>query len=138
MCWTIEVLGFDSRRELGIFLLTIASRTALRRTQPPIQWVPGALSLGVKRPGREAEHSPPSSAEVKNAWGYTSAPPYALMEWCLFKHRDNLTLPPWTGDRPVARPLPTQDSTTQINADMHPCPVRDSNPRTQCSGDPRQ
>jgi hypothetical protein len=31
----------------------------------PIQWVPGALSLGVKRPGREADHSPPSSAEAK-------------------------------------------------------------------------
>jgi len=31
----------------------------------PIQWVTGALSLGVKRPGREADHSPPSSAEVK-------------------------------------------------------------------------
>jgi hypothetical protein len=31
----------------------------------PIQWVPGTLSLGVKRPGREADNSPPSSAEVK-------------------------------------------------------------------------
>jgi hypothetical protein len=30
-----------------------------------VKWVPGALSLGVKRPGREADHSPPSSAEVK-------------------------------------------------------------------------
>jgi hypothetical protein len=29
---------------------------------------------GVKRSGREADHSPPSSAEVKNAWSYTSAP----------------------------------------------------------------
>jgi hypothetical protein len=29
------------------------------------QWVPEALSVGVKRPGREADHSPPSSAEVK-------------------------------------------------------------------------
>jgi hypothetical protein len=29
------------------------------------QRFPGALSLGVKRPGREADHSPPSSAEVK-------------------------------------------------------------------------
>jgi hypothetical protein len=29
------------------------------------QWVPGALSLGVKRPVREADHSPPSSPEVK-------------------------------------------------------------------------
>jgi hypothetical protein len=33
--------------------------------EPPIQWVPGALSLGVKRPGLEAHHSSPSSAEVK-------------------------------------------------------------------------
>jgi hypothetical protein len=49
----------------GIFLLTTASRTALGLTQPPIQWVAGALSLGVKRPGREDDSSPPSSAEVK-------------------------------------------------------------------------
>jgi hypothetical protein len=34
-------------------------------TQPPVQWVPGAISLGLKRLGREADHSPPSSAEVK-------------------------------------------------------------------------
>jgi hypothetical protein len=31
----------------------------------PIQWLPAALSLGVKWLGREADHSPPSSAEVK-------------------------------------------------------------------------
>jgi hypothetical protein len=31
----------------------------------PIQWVPGALSLEVKRLGREADHSPPPSAEIK-------------------------------------------------------------------------
>jgi hypothetical protein len=46
---------------------------------------------GVKRPGREADHSPPSSAEVKNAWSYNSAPQYAFMAWCLVKHRDNFT-----------------------------------------------
>jgi hypothetical protein len=39
--------------------------TTLGPTQPPIQWVPGAFSLGIKRSGREADHSPPSSAEVK-------------------------------------------------------------------------
>jgi len=33
--------------------------------QGPIQWVPRAFSLGVKRPWREADHSPPSSAEIK-------------------------------------------------------------------------
>jgi hypothetical protein len=30
------------------------------------------LFPGLKRPGREADHSPPSSAEIKNAWSYTS------------------------------------------------------------------
>jgi hypothetical protein len=63
---------------LEIFLFTTASRTALGPTQPPIQWVPGALSLGVKWPGCEADHSPPSSAEAKNAWSYTSTPPIRL------------------------------------------------------------
>jgi hypothetical protein len=74
----IGVLGFDSWRGLGFFLFTTASRPALGPIQPPIQWVPGALSLGVKRPVREADHSPPSSAEVKNAWSYTSTSPIRL------------------------------------------------------------
>jgi hypothetical protein len=78
--WTIRVLGFDSRRELGIFLVTTVSRPALGPTQPPIQWVPGTLSLGVKRPAREADHSPPPSAEVKNVWSYTPTPQYVFME----------------------------------------------------------
>jgi hypothetical protein len=46
--WTIRVLGFDSWRGLEIFLSITASRTALGTTQPPIQRLPGALSLGVK------------------------------------------------------------------------------------------
>jgi hypothetical protein len=65
MGWTIGVLGIDSWRGLGIFLFSTVSKTALGPTQPPIQWVPGALSLGVKRSEREADHSPPFSAEVK-------------------------------------------------------------------------
>jgi len=32
----------------------------------------------VKRPGREADHSPPSGAELKNAWSNTSTPPVRL------------------------------------------------------------
>jgi hypothetical protein len=43
------------------------SRPALGPTQPPTQWVPGVPSLRVKKPEREADHSPPTSAEVKNA-----------------------------------------------------------------------
>jgi hypothetical protein len=56
-----------------------ASRPALGPTQPPIKWVTGALSLRVKRPGREADHSPPSSAEVKKERSYISTPQYAFM-----------------------------------------------------------
>jgi hypothetical protein len=33
---------------------------------------------GVKWPEREADHSPPSTAEVKNAWSYTSTPSIRL------------------------------------------------------------
>jgi hypothetical protein len=47
-------------------------------TQSPVQWIPGTLSLRVKRPGRETDHTPPFSAEVKNAWSYTSTPPVRL------------------------------------------------------------
>jgi hypothetical protein len=50
---------------MGIFLFDTMSRPALGPTQTAIQWVPGALSLGVKHPGREADHSPPPSADVK-------------------------------------------------------------------------
>jgi hypothetical protein len=37
---------------------------ALKPTQPPTKWIPG-LSRGVKRPGHDIDHPPPSSAEVK-------------------------------------------------------------------------
>jgi hypothetical protein len=47
------------------FLFSKSSRPALGSTQPPAQWVPGALSPGVKLPGRGDDHSPPASAEVK-------------------------------------------------------------------------
>jgi len=33
---------------------------------------------GGKAAGCEADHLPPSSAEVKNAWNYTSTPPIRL------------------------------------------------------------
>jgi hypothetical protein len=46
--YELEDRGFDYSQGLGIFLYTTASRPALGLTQPPIQWVPGALSLGVK------------------------------------------------------------------------------------------
>jgi hypothetical protein len=41
--------GFDHRQRQRIFLLTSVFRPALRPTQPPVQWVPWALSSGLKR-----------------------------------------------------------------------------------------
>jgi hypothetical protein len=49
--------GFDYR--LGKLLLFFTmSRPALRRRRPLIQWVSETVSPGVKRPRREADHSP--------------------------------------------------------------------------------
>jgi hypothetical protein len=80
LIFTVGILW--TRQGLRIFLFTTASRPALASTQPPIQWVSGDLSLGIKRPRREAEHSPPSSAEIKNKWSYNSTPQYAFTVWC--------------------------------------------------------
>jgi hypothetical protein len=43
------------------------------------QWVLLALSLIVKWPGSEVGHSPPSRAEIKNKWMYSSIHTYAFM-----------------------------------------------------------
>jgi hypothetical protein len=51
-------------------LFTPSSRPALGSTQLPIQWIPGYFSPGVKRPGRETDHSSLASAEVKKVWIY--------------------------------------------------------------------
>jgi hypothetical protein len=68
------------------------SRQALGLTQPPTQWAPAALSLWIKRLGREADHSPPTRAEEKNAWSYTSTPQYAFLALCSVKAQGQLSL----------------------------------------------
>jgi hypothetical protein len=54
-------------------------KESLRPTQPPIQWVSGALTLVVKRFWSEEDPPPPSNEEVKNAWSCTSTPNYVFM-----------------------------------------------------------
>jgi hypothetical protein len=83
VCWFFLILLY-----LFIYLYLVLSDEGNFKTdgvqtgsgsQPsPIEWVPCVFSLGVKRPGGEADHSPPSSADVKNAWSYTSTPPVCL------------------------------------------------------------
>jgi hypothetical protein len=75
--------GLNDRRvavrvPVGSRIFSMSSGPALGPTQPPIQWVPKALSPGVKRPGLVADHSAPTSAEVKKTWIYTSTPPLRL------------------------------------------------------------
>jgi hypothetical protein len=59
----------------GNFLFSIMSRPALGPANPPVQWVPGDVSTGVKRQGREADHSLSSGVEVKKGG---VAPPHPL------------------------------------------------------------
>jgi len=67
------------------FLFAPVSRLFLRPTQPPIQWVPGALSLGIKQPDCEAGHSLLFNVEVKNTWSYISTPLICLQGAALYK-----------------------------------------------------
>jgi len=79
--------GFESRQGVVIYLFTTTSRPGLGPIHPPVQWVPGALSLVVKRKFCEADHSSISSAGVKNAWSYKYTPPIVFMAWCLVNYR---------------------------------------------------
>jgi hypothetical protein len=74
-----------------IFIIFTASRMATGLIQPPVQWEMEAFSMGVKQLGYEADHSPPSSDQVTNAWNYTSIFPYIFMVWHSLKQKGNFT-----------------------------------------------
>jgi hypothetical protein len=79
-------------RGLGIFLFTTASRTAVGPTQPPIQMGTRGSFPGVKRAWREADHSPPSSAEVKERVKLYLHSPIRLLAWCWIRESTRTTL----------------------------------------------
>jgi hypothetical protein len=83
-------VGVKSPGRVRNCLFSTSCRLALGFTQPPIPWVPGDLSPWVKRQGCEADHLPPTSAEVKTLWIYTSTPHTPSWRSAqLVKHRDN-------------------------------------------------
>jgi hypothetical protein len=67
-------LGFDLWQRQRTFLLASVPRPALRPTQPPIHWVLG----GKAWLGDDADHSLPSSAEVKSEKEQNLLSPLAL------------------------------------------------------------
>jgi hypothetical protein len=69
--------GWSSSPGKGEIFSSRRPDPVLGTTQPPIQWV--SFSPGVKRSGREADHSPPTIAEVKNMWRSASTPSYAFI-----------------------------------------------------------
>ena len=56
-----------------MFLFSRMYRPAMKPNQPPTIWLLVVLPP-VKGPEQEMDHLPPSSADVKNVWSYTSTP----------------------------------------------------------------
>jgi hypothetical protein len=70
--------GFDPRQRQRIFPLTSATRPAVGPTQPPVQWVPGALAPGVKRGrGVMLTTHPLLVPRLRNSRSYTCSHPNA-------------------------------------------------------------
>jgi hypothetical protein len=128
--------GFKSREGLVIFLFNTSSRSVLGPTQPPIQWVPGTLFLGLKRSGREADHLPPSSAEVKNTWSYASTPQYAFLAWYSVKSTGTTLALPFTVCT-FPRVLRVLSLSAPCNYSMERSPSWEADSRSGCKEIPR-
>jgi hypothetical protein len=74
--WSLKPLSFLKEEQ------NAAHMFALQRERPP----------SVKRQVHVAGHPPSCSAEVINAWSYTSTTPYAFMERCIVQSREILPL----------------------------------------------
>jgi hypothetical protein len=66
--------GFNYRQGQDAFPFATASGPALGPTQPSIQFELRVISPGIKRPGREVNHSSSSRANVTNSGLYIHSP----------------------------------------------------------------
>jgi hypothetical protein len=101
--WVGTALGYglDDRGSKVWFPAGAGNFSLHHRVQNGSGAHPGSYPMGTRGsfPGGKAAGAwswplTPSSAEVKNAWSYTSTPQYVSMAWCLVKHRDNSTYLP--------------------------------------------
>jgi hypothetical protein len=76
---------------VGLSIFAVASRPTLGTICPPIQWVSGALTPGVSRPGREADHSPHLVPRLRMPRAVLQLPQYVFMAWCLVVPREKFT-----------------------------------------------
>jgi hypothetical protein len=81
--WTTGRSRFDPRHRKMIFPVASVFSPSLGPTQPPVQGVLGVLSAEENaRPGSDADHSPPSSAEVVNEQELYFLPPAPTQVCC--------------------------------------------------------
>jgi hypothetical protein len=90
--------------------------------------MPGSLSLGVKRSGHEADHSPPSSGEVKESVEpYLHFPKYAFVAWCSVKKESTettMSLPYPTSSSKGARNDTSRTGKVRVCLDSKTLPIR--------------
>jgi hypothetical protein len=86
--WAGRLAFIPDRGIEGIFFL-LATGSGAHPASYPVGTC-GSLPGG-KVAGREADHLPPSSVEIKNEWSYTSTPHYFMTRY-LVKHRDNFAV----------------------------------------------
>jgi hypothetical protein len=100
-CGLDDGFSFSGRGTEGFFLQRLV-QIGSRAHPASYPMGTGVITPGIYRQGREVDHSPPSSAEVKNAWLYTSIPLINLpgvvlseaqdtSSGVVFEHRDNFT-----------------------------------------------
>lgn len=77
--YNLDNQGFDFQQGQEIFFSAETSKPAVRLTKRLIQWISSFHSSVLKQLGYKNDHSPSSSAEVKNEWNYISTPPTFLM-----------------------------------------------------------
>jgi hypothetical protein len=93
MGWKTKGSEFESRWEQEFSFVHVVQTGS--GVQPASYLMSTGESFpGVKRPEREADHSPPTSAEVKKTWIHTfSHHTFSWRSAQLVKHGGNFTLP---------------------------------------------